>query len=136
MSEYSLVIMPLPEEEGGGFLAAYPDLPGCLSDGETREEALENAKDAFNAWMTVQRERGVEIPEPGSSAQAVRQKIDKLMSVIKTLADYNELAEGRIEDLEAQLEMAVKQLSRDWTGSSALIAHVGLRQSRSRQRAH
>ena len=38
------VIEPLSEEDGGGFLATVPELPGCMSDGETRAEALANVE--------------------------------------------------------------------------------------------
>jgi predicted RNase H-like HicB family nuclease len=38
--EYPVIIEPLPEDEGGGFVALVPDLPGCMSDGETAEAAL------------------------------------------------------------------------------------------------
>ena len=41
----------LTDEEGGGWLATFPDLPGCMSDGETPEEALRNAAEAENAWL-------------------------------------------------------------------------------------
>ncbi len=33
--EYPVIIEPLPQDEGGGFVALVPDLPGCMSDGET-----------------------------------------------------------------------------------------------------
>jgi antitoxin HicB len=45
--KYPVVVEPLPEEEGGGFAAIVPDLPGCMSDGETPEEALGNVRDAI-----------------------------------------------------------------------------------------
>ena len=35
---YPVVIEPLAPEDGGGFVATVPDLPGCMSDGETPEE--------------------------------------------------------------------------------------------------
>jgi hypothetical protein len=38
--EYPVVVEPLPIEEGGGFIATVPDLPGCMSDGATPEEAI------------------------------------------------------------------------------------------------
>ena len=38
--DYSFEIRPLSEEDGGGFLITFPDLPGCMSDGETPEEAI------------------------------------------------------------------------------------------------
>jgi antitoxin HicB len=41
------MIEPLSEEDGGGFLATVAELPGCMSDGETRAEALANVEDAI-----------------------------------------------------------------------------------------
>jgi len=43
----------LTKAEGGGWLITWPDLPGCMSDGETPEEAMENGKDTFAAWTAV-----------------------------------------------------------------------------------
>ncbi|MGH1356548.1 MAG: type II toxin-antitoxin system HicB family antitoxin [Thalassovita sp.] len=34
-TDYPIVLVPLCEEDGGGFAAYVPDLPGCMSDGET-----------------------------------------------------------------------------------------------------
>ena len=62
--EYSLIIEPLPVEDGGGFVAAVPDLPGCMSDGETPEEALENVRDAIEQWLSEARALGRAIPTP------------------------------------------------------------------------
>ena len=61
---YTQVISPLPSEEGGGFLISFPDLPGCMSDGETIEEAIHNGRDAFLAWISAQADMGREIPMP------------------------------------------------------------------------
>jgi hypothetical protein len=44
---YRFTVRPLPEEEGGGYLIEFPDLPGCMSDGETIEEAITNGIDAI-----------------------------------------------------------------------------------------
>ncbi len=62
--EYPVVIEPLPREDGRGFLATVPDLPGCMSDGETREEAARNISDAIFAWIEEARSLGRPIPEP------------------------------------------------------------------------
>lgn len=62
--EYPVVIEPLPAAEGGGFVATVPDLPGCLSDGETPEEALANVQDAVVAWIEEAREIGRAVPVP------------------------------------------------------------------------
>ncbi|MDO8723344.1 MAG: type II toxin-antitoxin system HicB family antitoxin [Syntrophales bacterium] len=61
---YTQVISPLTSEEGGGFLISFPDLPGCMSDGETIEEAIHNGRDAFLAWISAQADMGREIPMP------------------------------------------------------------------------
>ena len=62
--DYAVVIEPLAEEDGSGFLATVPDLPGCMSDGETREEAARNVEDAIAGWLEEARAVGRVIPEP------------------------------------------------------------------------
>ena len=61
---YRLELIPDPDE--GGFVASYPDLPGCLSSGETAEAAVANASDAKRAWLEAAIEDGVVIQEPSS----------------------------------------------------------------------
>ena len=58
------MIEPLSAEDGGGFFATVPDLPGCMSDGETPEGALANVRDAIAAWIEGAIEMGPAIPEP------------------------------------------------------------------------
>lgn len=62
---YPFELRPLDDEEGGGWLIAFPDLPGCMSDGETPEEAIANGRDAVSAWIEAAREAGRQIPRPG-----------------------------------------------------------------------
>ena len=62
--DYLTIIRPLPREEGGGFLAELPDLPGCISDGESCEEAIANVRDAAEEWIATAKEMGRTIPEP------------------------------------------------------------------------
>ena len=62
--EYPIVVEPLPLEEGGGFVATAPDLPGCMSDGETPEEAVANIQDAIEAWIEAARDLGHAVPKP------------------------------------------------------------------------
>jgi predicted RNase H-like HicB family nuclease len=62
--EYPVVVEPLPAEDGGGFMATVPDLPGCMSDGATPEEALSNVQDAIATWIEAARDLGDAIPRP------------------------------------------------------------------------
>jgi predicted RNase H-like HicB family nuclease len=64
MADYTIVIETLPDEDGGGYLATVPELPGCMSDGETQEEALANVRDAISTWMYTAEKMGREIPKP------------------------------------------------------------------------
>lgn len=62
--EYPVLIAPLSLEDGGGFMAFVPDLPGCMSDGETPEEALLNVQDAIACWVEAAKELGRTVPQP------------------------------------------------------------------------
>ena len=48
----------------GGFVVSYPDLPGCISCGETIEAAITNAEDAKRTWLEAAIEDGLYIQEP------------------------------------------------------------------------
>jgi predicted RNase H-like HicB family nuclease len=62
--EYPVVVEPLPAEEGGGFVVTAPDLPGCMSDGATPEEALANIQDAIATWIEAANDLGHAVPKP------------------------------------------------------------------------
>ena len=57
----------IEDKDEGGFVVSYPDLPGCITCGETVESAVENALDAKKAWLEAALEEGVEIHEPRES---------------------------------------------------------------------
>ena len=63
--EYPFQMRPLSSEEGGGWLISFPDLPGCMSDGETPEQAMANGKDALEAWIAAMHEAGKTVPAAG-----------------------------------------------------------------------
>lgn len=62
--DYRVEIEPLSAADGGGYLARVPDLPGCVSDGATPEEALANVGDAINSWIEAATAWGRPIPKP------------------------------------------------------------------------
>ena len=51
-------------EEDGGCWAEFPDLPGCFTQGDSREEALENAREALSLWLEEARDPDWEVPVP------------------------------------------------------------------------
>lgn len=62
--DYMILTEPLAPEDGGGFVATVPDLPGCMSDGETPEETLANVRDAVAAWIEEAKALGRQVPKP------------------------------------------------------------------------
>lgn len=61
---YEVDVKPLSEELGGGWIAVVPELPGCKSDGDTPQEALQNAYDAIACWIEGAEELGRDVPAP------------------------------------------------------------------------
>lgn len=58
---YKVVFRPSPE---GGYGISVPELPGCISQGETLEEAFAMIEDAKRSWIACALEDGEEVPEP------------------------------------------------------------------------
>lgn len=60
---YTAVFEPAEE---GGYIVSIPALPGCMSQGETFEEAIAMIKDAAKGYLAVMKDEGKEIPEEKS----------------------------------------------------------------------
>jgi len=58
---YRIIIEP---DEDGEFVAECPSLPGCISQGHTREEAVTNIKDAIAGYLESLKKHGEPIPPP------------------------------------------------------------------------
>ncbi|TAN46594.1 MAG: toxin-antitoxin system HicB family antitoxin [Methylococcaceae bacterium] len=92
---YAHTIEPLSDEDGGGYLITFPDLPGCVSDGETPQEAVINGHDAFSAWMSARAHIGKPIPKPtrhGENVEPVR-----LMQRLPRSLHANLVARAKVE---------------------------------------
>ena len=75
--DYPITLSPIPEDEGGGYMVTIPDLPGCVADGETVEEAIAEARDAFEAWTIAEREDAGTLPAPKTYSGQFVQRIPK-----------------------------------------------------------
>ncbi len=69
---YPVEIRPLPADDGSGWLATFPDLPGCMGDGETPAAAIEDGYAAAKSWLQVAEACGDTIPAPGSGSESGR----------------------------------------------------------------
>ena len=59
-----IIIEPYEDEKGTYFVAICPMLPGCVTQGNTRKEALENIKDAIKGYLMSLKKHGEPIPLP------------------------------------------------------------------------
>ena len=84
----------VPDGVEGGYTVIYPELPGCMTCGETLEGALKNAEDCKREWLTAAIEDGDDIPEPeteGSYSGQFRLRVPR--SLHRSLAEHSR-AEG------------------------------------------
>ncbi len=82
-------IRPLTEQEGSGYLIEFPDYPGCMSDGKTPAEAIEQGRDALKSYILTLQELGRDIPANGKAFSGQwRQRVPKsLHSALARRAD-------------------------------------------------
>lgn len=66
--EYTVIIEPADD---GTFSVYVPDLPGCVSTGSTREDAIESIREAIQGHVKALRDLGEAVPPPRSQSQIV-----------------------------------------------------------------
>jgi len=69
MVRYAIIIEKAPD---GGYGAYVPDLPGCVSMGEIKEEVIENIADAIRFHLEGMKAEGLPIPIPTTEAENLR----------------------------------------------------------------
>ena len=60
MSKYEIIIFWSDEDKS--YIADVPELPGCMADGKTYQEAISNAEIIINEWLETAKELDREIP--------------------------------------------------------------------------
>ena len=110
---YRIVI---EEDEDGEFVAECPSLPGCISQGHSRDEAVANIKDAIAGYLASLKKHGEPIPLPVCSGQQAIRAFSRLGYQIDhqtgshiilrhpnrrrlTVPDHRELAKGTLRSL-------------------------------------
>jgi antitoxin HicB len=91
---YPCTVRRLNADEGGGFRVAFPDLPGCMSDGDTITEAKENATEAVASYLTSCRKHDDAIPAPGSGDSASGKFLVRLPKILHVALAERAKVEG------------------------------------------
>ncbi len=90
LDAYYFTVRPLPKKEGGGYLVEYSDIPGCMSDGATIEEAIANGREALRDCIEVFEESGRKVPTPSVQAAQWRQRLPRTLYARLTREAENE----------------------------------------------
>ena len=97
------------DKDEGGFVVSYPDLPGCITCGETVEQAVANAQDAKKAWLEAALEDGAEIHEPDSlEGYSGQFKLRIPRSLHRSLAEHSQR-----EGISNELVLCVPAIKND-----------------------
>jgi len=83
---YQYPIVLIPEEEGG-YSVIVPDLPGCVTQGDTAEDAFAMAKDAMAGWIEVTLEDQEEVPKPSTLEETARRLGEILDEIVDSTED-------------------------------------------------
>jgi predicted RNase H-like HicB family nuclease len=62
-------VILFPDHEDGGWVAEVPSLPGCISQGDTRQEAIASIRDAIATWIDGAQQVGMEVPDDSLDVQ-------------------------------------------------------------------
>lgn len=77
-------------EKEGGYTVIFPDLPGCITQGDTLEEAIEMAEDAALGWLLLSLEKGEELPKPSNINSIKLEEEGFVNLLLLNLGDYSE----------------------------------------------
>ncbi len=73
---YQIVLHPAPPEEGGGYTVTVPSLPGCVTEGDTLEEAISMARDAIAGYIESLETHGEPVPESDAAPSTTTAVVD------------------------------------------------------------
>jgi predicted RNase H-like HicB family nuclease len=82
---YDIIVDELSKDDGGGYFAYYKDIPSVMGDGRTKDEAVQDVKNAFESFVQVSIKNRDAIPEPQKIHKVERINItmpkDKLIAL-------------------------------------------------------
>jgi excisionase family DNA binding protein len=100
--EYQMVIYWSDEDQA--YLVEVPDLPGCMADGKTRQEALANAETIVQEWIETAHDLGRSVPAPQGRLLTVSEAAQRLGLSVAMVRRYC-----------AERKLSGQKIGRDWT---------------------
>jgi len=91
--DYDIIVDKLEDSDGGGYFAYYKDIPSVMGDGSTKNEAIEDVKNAFKSFVEVSLKHKDIIPEPQNLYKTQKINItipkNKLIALDNFVKQYN-----------------------------------------------
>ena len=94
-----------------GFVAYAPDLPGCMADGETREQAIDDLQHAIEEWIDEAHVAGLEVPAPGGVKERFHKERAEIESLIAAQGKLIETQEKLLAQQRSEISLARRRLS-------------------------
>lgn len=101
LQEYQMLIYWSDEDRA--FIVEVPELPGCMADGKTRQEALSNAEQIIREWIETAQELGREVPPAQGRLLTVNEAADRLGLSVAMVRRY--CSDGKL---------LAQKMGRDW----------------------
>ena len=104
----------LIEKDGSNYSVSFPDLPGCFSSGDTRNDAAENAREALSLYLEEARDPKWEVPKPKSRKSKRYVWVQPFVDIaIPLMIRQARLSRGLTQkELAKRLEIALQQLQK------------------------
>jgi len=109
---YIVVVHELTEEDGGGFPALAPDLPGCIGDGDSRAAAIADLEKAMEEWIDEAMRLKREVPQPGDCFAQVTAQQEKVKNLLKAQEDLIKQQDQRLKQQDQHLKEAREEIER------------------------
>ncbi len=120
---FDIIILRLSEDDGGGYIGLVPDLQGCMSDGETRLEAMANTEAAIAEYIELHERTGRNIPAPGTAMERTRKRQTALIEALKDMTSFAEDASAEVVTLREAIDRLLENIN-DGNWSSGSVSRV------------
>ena len=77
------------KQESGGYQAFFPDLEGCYAEGATLDDAIENANESANDWITLELSEGGMLPPVSEESDLMLQSGDVVRNISVNIRFYD-----------------------------------------------
>jgi antitoxin HicB len=122
-STYPILLLKLPDNEGGGYVAYAPDLEGCKSNGESPDAAVASLLAAIRALRAHMTEEGKPAPEPFSSSDKAQRMREEMLSIIR---EQEKMLKEEVVNLRKELSEVRSEMDKIRTRMRQLALHYDI----------